>query len=93
MNRRDPLAPLRRDIDRINRALLRLLNRRSRLANRIGRIKAQKGLPVRDPVREKSILDSLTAANPGPLDGRAIRALFTAIIRETRRLEHKAHRE
>lgn len=93
MKRRDPLNAIRRDIDRINRGLLALLNRRSKLANRIGKIKAASGLPVRDPARERAILDSLVAANPGPLDARAVRTLFAAIIRETRRLEHKAHRE
>lgn len=93
MRRCEPLDPLRRKIDCINRVLLGLLNRRSRIANRIGKIKAARGLPVRDPARERAILETLIKTNPGPLDSRAIRAVFTAVIRETRRIEQKAHRE
>ncbi|OGS34653.1 MAG: hypothetical protein A2293_03010 [Elusimicrobia bacterium RIFOXYB2_FULL_49_7] len=79
----------RRTIDRLNRALLTLLNRRVKAACRIGAIKKQQGLPISDLSREKAIMAALCADNPGPLDTIAIHAIFRTIIRHTKRLERK----
>jgi chorismate mutase len=77
----------RTEIDEIDRELLRLLNRRARLAIRVGSIKRLTGLPCCDPEREKVVLDNLRLANPGPLDHEAVARLFRRIIRESRRME------
>ena len=77
----------RAEIDEVDRELLRLLNRRARLAAKVGRLKRAAGLPFSDPDREHTVLRQLQQANTGPLDQRAINKLFRRIIRESRRVE------
>ena len=77
----------RTEIDEIDRELLRLLNRRARLAMKVGALKRVAGLPCSDPERERLVLRRLQQANGGPLDTRAISKLFRRIIRESRRVE------
>ena len=77
----------RNEIDDVDRELLQLLNRRARLAMKVGALKRTAGLPFSDPEREQAVLQTLQQANTGPLDRRAITKLFRRIIRETRRVE------
>ncbi len=79
----------RTEIDELDRELLRLLNRRARLAMKVGALKRAAGLPCCDPERERAVLRDLQKANAGPLDGRAITKLFRRIIRESRDMETK----
>jgi chorismate mutase len=80
----------RTEIDEIDRELLRLLNRRARLALKVGALKRSAGLPCCDPDRERAVLSTLRQANTGPLDSRAITKLFRRIIGESRRVETQA---
>ena len=77
----------RRRIDEIDTQLMRLLNSRSACAVEVGRIKAELGLPIYSPEREREILERVTRENPGPLDPMAVRRVFERIIDESRRLE------
>jgi chorismate mutase/prephenate dehydratase len=77
----------RNEIDDVDRELLQLLNRRARLAMKVGALKRTAGLPFCDPEREQAVLQTLQQANTGPLDRRAITKLFRRIIRETRRVQ------
>ena len=77
----------RAEIDEVDRELLRLLNRRARLAIKVGALKRVAGLPCCDPDREQVVLSTLRRANTGPLDSRAVTKLFRRIIRESRRIE------
>jgi chorismate mutase len=78
---------VRRRIDRLDEQLLRLLNRRARLALAIGRIKKRKKWPVYDARREASVLRRVTLANPGPLSDAAVQHVFRAILTQCRRRE------
>jgi chorismate mutase len=78
---------IRKEIDRLDRELLRIFNERAGLALAIGEIKKEKGLPVYDPQREKLIFERMKAANPGPLEDSAIVRLFERVIDESRSLE------
>ena len=89
----DDLAEWRKQIDKIDQELLRLLNQRSRCAQEIGRHKKGLGLPVRSPERESEILRNVVKANSGPLDDAAVRRLFERIIDEARWLERHAVEE
>lgn len=80
----------REEIDRIDGELLRLLNRRARLALEIGELKARGGLPVRDEAREREVLSRSSNANDGPLCGGSVARIFRRIIRESRRAEERA---
>ena len=88
MNQRTKtLYRLRRQIDRIDQSLLRLLNRRATLAVRIGNLKRKQGLPVFDIRREKEVLGRLKRTNQGPLPGGSIRRIFHQILACSRKLE------
>ena len=91
------LASWRQDIDELDRELLRLLNQRAGIACEIALIKVASGLPAYDGKREKDVLDRIAAQNHGPFENESILAIFTSIIRETRRLGtqrmHSIHRE
>ncbi|MGW8313601.1 MAG: chorismate mutase [Desulfuromonadales bacterium] len=77
----------RREINRLDSELLRIFNERASLALKIGEIKKQQGIPVYDPEREKLIFETMSNANPGPLENDAIVRLFERVIDESRRLE------
>lgn len=81
------LASLREHIDRIDAQILTLLNRRARLAARIGRSKRQDGTRVYVPERERQIFARLGKLNRGPLSNEAVRAIYREIISASRALE------
>ncbi len=83
------LPSLRKQIDRIDRRVLRLLNDRATVALRIGRLKKMRKLPVFDGRREQVVLRQLARANRGPLPTRAIRTIFSAILQASRTLASK----
>lgn len=84
------LDDLRRDIDRVDEVLVRLLNERARCVCEIGRIKKEQGIEIYQPDREKQVLQHVrTIAAEGPLGPDAIARLFERIIDEARRLERR----
>ncbi len=81
---------LRRDIDRVDEVLVRLLNERARCVCEIGQMKKEQRLEVYQPDREKEVLAHVRAvASEGPLGPDAIARLFERIIDEARRLERR----
>jgi chorismate mutase/prephenate dehydratase len=85
----DPLSELRRDIDAVDRRLLELLAERGRLVQRVGDLKHASGAPVLRPEREAQILQRLVDANPGPLSGAAVVAVWREVISGCRELERR----
>jgi chorismate mutase/prephenate dehydratase len=77
---------LRRQIDRIDDSLLRLLARRAEAARAIGRAKAAGGRGVYVPAREKKILDRLDRKR-GSLPAAVVRGVFREVISACRALE------
>ena len=86
----DRLDELRRDIDRVDEVLVRLLNERARCVCEIGELKKRLHLEVYQPDREKDVLKHVReVACEGPLGPDAIARLFERIIDEARRLERR----
>ena len=84
------LDEIRRDIDRVDEVLVRLLNERARCVCEIGRLKKDSGIEIYQPDREKDVLNHVRAiASEGPLGPDAIARLFERIIDEARRLERR----
>ena len=82
------LDDLRKDIDRVDEMIVRMLNERARVACEIGRLKKVEGAPVYQPDREKQVIDHVRrVAADGPLEPDAVARLFERIIDEARRLE------
>jgi chorismate mutase len=51
----DELEVLRREIDAVDERFVELLAERFRITRRVGRIKAERGLPAQDAIREAEI--------------------------------------
>lgn len=83
------LARLRAAIDRVDRALLALLNERAELGRSIGALKERSGMPVYSAARERDVLAELVSTNPGPFPNSAIEPVFREIISATRSLERR----
>jgi chorismate mutase len=83
------LQKLRSEVDRIDGRLMGLLNRRIRLARRIGVFKARNGQKIFDARREKSLMRKLIARNRGPLDRAELSSIYRAILRTSRRHQQK----
>jgi chorismate mutase len=88
--RRQHVDALRRRIDELDEALVRLLNARAACALEVGRAKKLLGLDIYQPTREAEVLAHVQRINPGPLDDAAMKRLFERIIDEARRLEREA---
>jgi prephenate dehydrogenase len=77
-------------IDELDQELVRLLARRAQLARRAGSIKAIHGKSVRDPSRERSLLERRRQwAAELDLEPDAIIDIFAAVLRFSRRVQTK----
>jgi chorismate mutase-like protein len=84
------LDDLRRDIDRVDEVLVRLLNERARCACEVGKLKKTLGIDIYQPEREKQVIEHVrNVAVEGPLGPDAIARLFERIIDEARSLERR----
>lgn len=71
------IKELRGKIDRIDRKIIRLLEKRVEVAGRIGKIKKRNGLKISDIGREKEIIKNVS--NSG-IDKNFVKKLFGLII-------------
>ena len=85
----DRLAPLRIEIDEIDATILELLNRRARVAQNVGHIKAETNAPVFRPEREAQVLRAAADKNPGPLHDGDVQLIFREIMSACRALEKR----
>ncbi|HUW25057.1 MAG TPA: prephenate dehydratase [Gallionella sp.] len=81
----EELKQFRKQIDRLDDELLKLVNQRAMLAQHIGRVK-EDGAVLR-PEREAQVLQRLQENNTGPLGNVAVAQLFTEVISQCRALE------
>ncbi|HEX9940951.1 MAG TPA: chorismate mutase [Thermoanaerobaculia bacterium] len=75
------LAELREKIDRLNRDILKLLQRRAEVVLEIAELKRERGLARYDPRREEEMLQALEGAAAGPFDDSEVAEVFRAIFR------------
>jgi len=83
----DPMLGLRADIDAIDDNLLKLLNDRAQIAEKVAAAKAAKGGITYVPGRERQIVDRLQSQNAGPFPNDAIRPVFQEVISACLRLQ------
>ena len=83
----EKLAECRRNIDRIDVQVLALLNERARVAEIIGSVKRDQGMPVYEPKREDQVYRNVLDNNHGPLPPDAVRRIFERVIDEMRTLQ------
>lgn len=78
---------IRAGIDAVDEEIVRLLDRRARLARRIGEIKLQNGLAAYAPARERAVLDRVAALSEGEFPKGGLEAVFREIISSSISLE------
>ena len=74
------LDSLRQEISELDRQLLERLNRRLDLVASVRDYKDSAGERWIDPEREAELLQTLVAANPGPLSERGVRSIFSGVL-------------
>jgi len=81
------MEELRKQIDAIDSRIVALLDRRAKVASKIGEWKRRSGRPVFDGVRQRALLDSLTKRSKGVFPAEGLRNVFTEIMSACRNLE------
>ncbi len=83
------LSDYRKEIDRIDDEILRLLNERSKSVIEIGKLKKQKDADanLHTPARETAIIDRLMRQSRGPFPTEAIRSVYREIMSASLSLE------
>ena len=74
------LASLRVQIDNIDQQLLSLLNQRALVAERVGEVKKREGSAFFRPDRVAQVIEKIKTANPGPLKGTHVAAIWREIM-------------
>ena len=74
------LAELRVQIDAIDQQLLRLLNDRALVAEKVGEVKKREGTAFFRPDRVAQVIDKIQTANPGPLKGAHVADIWREIM-------------
>lgn len=74
------LASLRLQIDDLDQQLLKLLNERALVAERVGEVKKREGTPFFRPDRVAQVIEKIRLANPGPLKDSHVTAIWREIM-------------
>jgi len=85
------LEQLREQLDSVNLEILELINRRAELTKQIGEVKENQSMKRFDPVREREMLDQMTANNHGPFRHSTIEHLFKEIFKASLELQEDDH--
>lgn len=86
------IKALRRKIDKLDRELVKLLNRRASDSLAIGRMKQRDGLPLFIRKREQEIARNIRRANRGPLPNHTLEHVFEQLLQHTRAMVREALR-
>ncbi len=81
------LAALRGEMDRIDKELVSLLNRRSEVSLQIGQVKEKQGLEVWSAAREEEVISRALALSRGPLPPEALQSIFRELLSSSRAMQ------
>jgi chorismate mutase/prephenate dehydratase len=81
------VASLRSEIDRVDKELVTLLNRRAEIALQIGQVKQKQGLEIWSPAREDEVIARALAASRGPMPPETLRLIFRELMSSSRALQ------
>jgi chorismate mutase len=81
----DRIEELRARVAEIDRSLLEALNARLALVAELRDEKSARGLAFVDPDQERRVVETLVAANAGPLTEAGVRELVEAVLALTKR--------
>ena len=81
------LANLRGEIDRIDKDLVALLNRRAEIALQIGQVKQKQGIEIWSPAREDAVIAHALSVSRGPMPPETLRLIFRELMSSSRALQ------
>jgi chorismate mutase/prephenate dehydratase len=81
------LEKLRKQIDKLDDELIRLLNERIKVALEIGKTKKEQGGEIYVPSREKAVFERIAELNKGPLPDSSARAIYREVMSAALALE------
>jgi len=74
------LTDLRKEIDRIDSRIIKLINERGSTTYDIGEMKRKKKRPIYSPDRESQIYSMIEKKNKGPLPEKSVKAIYREIM-------------
>jgi len=74
------LKNLRRQIDSIDKEIIKLLNSRAKITLAIANLKHRTGKSIYSPDREREVLRKIAIINKGPLSARALEAIYREVM-------------
>jgi chorismate mutase / prephenate dehydratase len=81
------LASLRGEIDRIDKELVTVLNRRAEISLQIGQLKQKQGLEIWSPAREDEVIARALGTSRGPMPPETLRLIFREVMSSSRALQ------
>ena len=78
---------LRSQIDKIDKKIVSLLNKRAKITSGIARLKRRQGKSPYSPDREREVLRKIVAMNQGPLTTQALEAIYREVMSYSLSLE------
>jgi chorismate mutase/prephenate dehydratase len=84
---KDKLKKYRAEIDKIDKGLVDLLNKRAEMVLEIKKLKEKHNLPLYDAKREETLMNNIVNYNKGPLYNDNIIQIFESILRNVQILE------
>jgi chorismate mutase/prephenate dehydratase len=81
------LLDLRNEIDKLDKSIVQLLNKRTLYAVYIGKVKGEIGIPSYSPEREKEISEKINSYLEEPLTKSALQMIYERIIDESRAIQ------
>ena len=75
------------EINAIDEAIVKLLDRRAKIVSGIGAIKAKAGIPVFDRRRESEVMRGVARCSDGSFGEAALARVFGEILLESRRMQ------
>lgn len=84
MSPADNLDEIRREIDQVDEAITRLLEKRMDCVRAVAAFKKRTGMPILDPSREQKILDRILSGVKNPGCREAIHAVYSAVLKASR---------
>ena len=76
----DALAALRKQIDELDRQIVRLLNERAKVVIQVGETKQADGTAIYAPHRESAVLKRVAELNTGPMPQRTLQAIYREMM-------------
>ncbi len=83
------LSELRKQIDEIDKNIVKLVNERYSIVLQVGAYKKAQGLPIRVPEREEAVLQRVCAMNEGPVKDETLRKLYRLLMDSACELEEE----